>query len=101
MIVKPITDLTQGDFKVFEDSVEQKLKVFKREDIPVSVGIIVDNSGSMRDKRRGVNAAALKFVRTSNPRDEVFIVNFNEEAFLDADFTDNVQLLEEGLEKID
>jgi Ca-activated chloride channel family protein len=98
---KPITDLTQGDFKIFENNVEQPLKVFKREDIPVSVGIIVDNSGSMRDKRKGVNAAALKFVRTSNPRDEVFIVNFNDEAFLDADFTDNMKLLEEGLEKID
>ena len=98
---KPITDLTQGDFKVYENNVEQPLKIFKREDIPVSVGIIVDNSGSMRDKRKGVNAAALKFVRTSNPRDEVFIVNFNDEAFLDTDFTDNMKLLEEGLEKID
>ena len=75
---KPITDLTQGDFKVYENNVEQPLKILKREDIPVSVGIIVDNSGSMRDKRKGVNAAALKFVRTSNPRDEVFIVNFND-----------------------
>jgi Ca-activated chloride channel family protein len=98
---KPITDLAQGDFRVFENDVEQKLKIFKREDIPVSVGIIVDNSGSMRDKRRGVNAAALRFVRTSNPMDEVFIVNFNDEAYLDADFTDNIKLLNEGLEKID
>jgi Ca-activated chloride channel homolog len=98
---KPITDLTQNDFKVYENNVEQKLKVFKREDIPVSVGIVVDNSGSMRDKRKGVNAAALKFVRTSNPMDEVFIVNFNDESFLDADFTDSLKILEEGLEKID
>ncbi|MBI2817951.1 MAG: VWA domain-containing protein [Acidobacteria bacterium] len=98
---RPVTDLAQSDFRVFENGMEQKLKVFKREDIPVSVGIMVDNSGSMRDKRRGVNAAALKFVRTSNPLDEVFIVNFNDEAFLDADFTDNIKLLEEGLEKID
>ena len=98
---RPVTDLQQNHFRVFENGVEQKLKVFKREDLPVSVGIIVDNSGSMRDKRRGVNAAALKFVRGSNTQDEVFIVNFNEEAFLDADFTDNIQLLEDGLEKID
>ena len=98
---KPITDLGEGDFRVFENDVEQKLKVFKREDIPVSVGILVDNSGSMRDKRRGVNAAALKFVQTSNPNDEVFIVNFNDEAYLDADFTDNMKLLQDGLEKID
>src|SRR3990172_9054495 len=98
---RPVTDLKQEHFRVLENNTEQKLKVFKREDIPVSVGIIVDNSGSIRDKRRGVNAAALKFVRTSNPQDEVFIVNFNEEAFLDADFTDSITLLEESLERID
>ena len=98
---KPVADLAAEHFKVFEDKVEQKIKVFKREDIPVSVGIIVDNSGSMRDKRRGVNAAALKFVHSSNEKDEVFIVNFNEEAFLDADYTDSIVLLEEALEKID
>ena len=98
---RPIADLTQGEFKVFENNVEQQIKVFKREDIPVSVGIIVDNSGSMRDKRRGVNAAALKFVHSSNEKDEVFIVNFSDDAYIDTDFTDNIPLLEEGLEKID
>ena len=98
---RPVTDLKQDYFRVWEDNVEQKLKVFKREDVPVSVGIVVDNSGSMRDKRKGVNAAAVKFVQSSNSKDEVFIVNFNDEAFLDTDFTDSVPLLEEGLEKID
>jgi Ca-activated chloride channel homolog len=98
---KPVANLLADDFKVFENGVEQKIKLFKREDIPVSVGIVVDNSGSMRDKRKGVNAAAMKFVQSSNEKDEVFIVNFNEEAFLDADFTDSIPLLEEGLEKID
>jgi VWFA-related protein len=98
---KPVADLTQENFQVLEDGKAQILKIFKREDIPVSVGIVVDNSGSMRDKRKGVNAAALKFVQSSNPNDEVFIVNFNEEAFLDADFTDNMHLLEEALERID
>lgn len=98
---KPVADLKQNEFRVLEDKVEQQLKVFKREDIPVSVGILVDNSGSMRDKRKGVNAAAMKFVKSSNPADEVFIVNFNEEAFLDADFTGNAVLLEDALEKID
>ena len=98
---KPVADLKRNEFRVFENKVEQKLKVFKREDIPVAVGILVDNSGSMRDKRKGVNAAALKFVKSSNPLDEVFIVNFNEESFLDAEFTGNLILLEEALEKID
>lgn len=98
---KPVTGLTREHFKVYENNVEQQLKVFKQEDTPVSVGILVDNSGSMRDKRKGVNAAALQFVRSSHPMDEVFIVNFNDEPFLDTDFTDNLKLLEEGLEKID
>ena len=98
---QPVTDLLQEHFRVYEDKVEQQLNVFKQEDIPVSVGILVDNSGSMRDKRRGVNTAAMRFVRSSNPEDEVFIVNFNDESYLDTDFTDSVQLLEEGLERID
>lgn len=98
---RPVTDLRQEDFRVYEDNVEQDLKLFKQEDIPVSVGILVDNSASMRVKRQGVNAAALKFVRSSNPRDEVFIVNFNDDAHLDTDFTDKIGLLEEGLERID
>jgi Ca-activated chloride channel family protein len=96
-----VTDLQRDNFKVFEDNVEQRIKDFKREDIPVSVGILIDNSGSMRDKRGKVNAAALTLVRNSNPRDEVFVVNFNDEAFLDKDFTSNVEELKEGLEKID
>ena len=98
---KPVTELTQDHFKVYENKVEQQLKIFKQEDTPVSVGILVDNSGSMRDKRKGVNVAALKFVQASHSMDEVFIVNFNDEPFLDTDFTDNLKLLEEGLEKID
>ena len=98
---RPITDLQQEHFRVYEDRKEQQLKVFKQEDIPVSMGILVDNSGSMRNKRRGVNASALQFVRSSNPEDEVFILNFNDESYLDTDFTDSIKLLEEGLERID
>ena len=96
-----VTDLRREHFKVLENNVVQEIKDFRREDIPVSVGILVDNSGSMRDKRPRVNAAALTFVRTSNRNDEVFIVNFNDEAFLDKDFTSNLAELKEGLEKID
>ncbi|MBI3693890.1 MAG: VWA domain-containing protein [Acidobacteria bacterium] len=96
-----VTNLRQSAFRVFENGVEQTLKVFHREDVPVSVGIIVDNSGSMRDKREKVNAAALAFVKASHPQDEVFIVNFNDEAFLDQDFTNSQDLLQDGLKKID
>lgn len=96
-----VTDLTQSDFQVFEDGQQQTLKVFRREDVPVSLGILVDNSGSMRDKRLKVNAAAVDFVKASHPQDEVFIVNFNDEAFLDRPFTHDIALLQDALQRID
>jgi Ca-activated chloride channel homolog len=86
---------------VFENGVPQQIKVFKREDVPVSMGLVIDNSGSMRDKRAKVEAAALALVKDSNPQDEVFIVNFNDEAFLDKDFTNDAKDLQEGLARID
>jgi Ca-activated chloride channel homolog len=98
---KLITNLPQSAFKVFENNVEQPLKTFKREDVPVSMGIIIDNSGSMREKRPKVAAAALELVKASNPQDEVFIVDFNDVAYLDAPFTNNLKKLEEVLDKID
>ena len=96
-----ITDLKREAFKVFENGVEQQVKVFRREDVPVSLGIIVDNSGSMRDKRQKVESAALALVKASNPNDEVFIVNFNDEAFLDVPFTNEIKKMEEGIARID
>jgi VWFA-related protein len=96
-----VPDLKPENFRVFEDKVEQGLAVFKREDIPVSVGLVIDNSGSMRDKREKVNAAALTFVKTSNPQDEVFVVNFNDDFYLDKDFTSDINELKEALERID
>jgi VWFA-related protein len=65
------------------------------------MGIVIDNSGSMREKRNKVNQAALNLVRSSNPKDEVFVVNFNDEYYLDQDFTNNLLKLKEALEKID
>jgi len=65
-----VPGLKQENFRVFEDKVEQKLSVFKQEDVPVSFGLVIDNSGSMRDKRPQVNAAAITFVKTSNQQDE-------------------------------
>jgi Ca-activated chloride channel family protein len=80
-----VPDLKEQNFKVFENKSEQKISVFRREDVPVTLGLVVDNSGSMREKRAQVNAAALTFVKTSNPQDEVFVVNFNDEFYLDLD----------------
>jgi VWFA-related protein len=96
-----LTNLPQSAFQVFENGVQQTIRLFKREDVPVSMGLIVDNSGSMREKRQRVETAALAMVRDSNPQDEVFIVNFNDEAFLDADFTNDAKVLEQGLTRID
>src|SRR5882762_5720016 len=83
---KLITDLPQKAFKVFENGIEQPIKVFKREDVPVSLGIIIDNSGSMKEKRQKVEIASMDLVKASNHDDEVFIVNFNDDAFLDVEF---------------
>jgi VWFA-related protein len=98
---KLLTDLPQKSFKVYENGVEQEIRLFKREDIPVSLGLVIDNSGSMRPKRQQVEAAALQLVKASNPQDQVFIVNFNDEAYLDCPFTNNLAKLEEGVARID
>ncbi len=96
-----VNDLAQDDFHVSEDNVPQNIVSFQHSDIPVSMGILVDNSGSMRDKRAAVNAAALDLVRASNPGDEAFIVNFSDEAFLDQDFTSDINKLRQGLAHIE
>src|SRR5271156_2192544 len=98
---KLLTNLSQESFKIFENGAEQPIKLFRREDVPVSLGIIVDNSGSMHDKRSKVETAALDLVKASNPHDEVFIVNFNDEAYLDVEFTNDAKKLEEGLARLD
>jgi VWFA-related protein len=96
-----ITNLDRAAFTVFEDGKQQSIISFHHVDIPVAMGIVIDNSGSMREKRAKVNQAALNLVRSSNPNDEVFIVNFNDEQYLDQDFTHDLRKLKEALEKID
>jgi len=96
-----VTTLDKNAFTVFEDGKPQSIISFHHIDIPVAMGIVIDNSGSMREKRNKVNQAALNLVRSSNPKDEVFIVNFNDEQYLDQDFTHDLLKLKEALEKID
>ena len=100
---KFVDGLAQDNFRVYEDKIEQKISIFKREDIPVSMGLVIDNSGSMRDKRPRVNEAALTLVQNSNPQDEAFVVNFNDDFYLDLDkdFTNSIPELKEALERID
>jgi Ca-activated chloride channel family protein len=96
-----LMNLQQKAFRVFENGVAQPIKKFLREDVPVSLGLIVDNSGSMDTKRQEVEASALALVKASNTQDEVFIVNFNDEAFLEQPLTGDLKALERGLGKID
>ena len=96
-----ITDLPEAAFHAFEDGVEQRIKIFRREDVPVSMGIIIDNSGSMKEKRQKVETAALDLVKASNRQDEVFVVNFNDEVFRDVDFTSEIGKLEAGVARMD
>lgn len=104
-----VTNLPQSAFQVFEDKVLQRIKLFKREDVPVSLALIIDNSGSMREKRQGVESAALALVKDSNPMDEVIVVNFNDEVYLDTCqqggdtkcFTSDIKVMEHALTKID
>ena len=100
----PVSGLGKDDFQVYEDGVLQQIEYFSHEDIPVTVGLVVDNSGSMRPKRSEVIAAALAFVRSSNPQDQMFVVNFNEHVSFglpaDTPFTDQAAQLQVALSRI-
>jgi len=100
----PVSGLDKNDFQVYEDGMLQSIKYFSREDVPVTVGLVIDNSGSMRPKRADVIAASLAFARSSNPQDQMFVVNFNEKVSFglpaNMAFTDQVAQLEVALSKI-
>jgi len=93
----PAVNLTKTDFRVFEDGVPQTITGFRHEDIAVSIGLLIDSSASMFDKRAAVEKAALDLVRLSNPKDEEFLVDFSSKAYIDADFTSSVDKLQQGL----
>ncbi|HEY6970071.1 MAG TPA: VWA domain-containing protein [Candidatus Angelobacter sp.] len=97
----PVANLKSTDFTVFENDQAQEIIKFNREDVPVSIGVLVDNSGSMREKRQKVSIAVLNLIKASNPNDEVFIVNFSDDAYLDQDFTRDLNLMHEALERLD
>jgi len=96
-----VTNLAETNFAVYEDNQPQKITFFRRQDIPVSIGIVVDNSGSMRTKRAAVTKAVLNLIQASNPQDEVFVVNFNDDPYLDQDFTNQIPPLREALDRVD
>jgi VWFA-related protein len=95
-----VPGLDKSAFSVFENGVPQSVTSFRREDVPVAMGIVVDNSGSMRDKRDKVNQAVMGLIRASNPQDEIFVVNFGQNYYLDQDFTSDANLLQASLHQV-
>jgi Ca-activated chloride channel family protein len=95
-----VPNLDRSAFTVLENGVPQPITSFRRQDVPVAMGIVVDNSGSMRDKRDEVNRAVLNLIRASNPQDEIFVVNFSQNSYLDQDFTSDVNLLQTALHQV-
>jgi VWFA-related protein len=96
-----ISNLKQAEFQIYEDGKPQQITSFHQEHVPVALGVLIDNSGSMRPKREAVNQAALNLVRASHPQDEMFVVNFGEEYYLDQDFTNDEVKLKNALAKIE
>lgn len=92
--------LDKSAFSVYESGVPQTITSFRHEDVPVAMGIVIDNSGSMRDKREKVNQAVMNLIRASNPQDEIFVVNFSQNYYLDQDFTSDVNLLQAALHQV-
>jgi len=92
-----VPNLDKSAFSVSENGMPEVITSFRREDVPVAMGIVIDNSGSMRDKREKVNQAVLNLIRASNPQDEIFVVNFSQDYYLDQDFTSDVKLLQAAL----
>lgn len=95
-----VTGLDRSAFSIYINGVPEPITSFHREDVPVAMGIIVDNSGSMRDKREQVSQAVLNLIRASNPQDEIFVVNFGQTPYLDQDFTSDVNLLQTALHQV-
>lgn len=95
-----ITSLGKDAFSVYQNGHPEAITSFRREDVPVAIGIVVDNSGSMRDKRDKVNAAVLNLIHASNAQDEVFVVNFSQTPYLDQDFTSDLNLLQTALHQV-
>jgi VWFA-related protein len=96
-----VQDLKKEDFQILEDGVPQKILSFQHTDLPVSIAMVVDNSGSMIRKRPSVNKSAMDLIAASNPEDEAFVVNFSDESIIDQDFTSNPALLREGLSHLE
>jgi VWFA-related protein len=92
--------LQKENFKVYEEGVEQNVTFFSQEDVPISLGIVLDTSGSMRSKIDMVNRAALAFIKASNPDDQVFLIGFNDQAELLEDYTNDIDAITDALDNV-
>jgi Ca-activated chloride channel family protein len=95
-----ITSLERNAFTVYQNNTPEPITTFRREDVPVAMGIVIDNSGSMRDKREKVDQTVLNLIRASNPQDEIFVVNVSQNSYLDQDFTSDINLLQAALPQV-
>jgi len=95
-----VSDLKKEDFRIYEDGIAQTISLFSQEDVPVSLGIVIDTSGSMRNKIDNVNKAALAFIKASNPQDEVFLIGFNDQVELLEDYTSDLEAIADALDNI-
>lgn len=89
-----VDGLDKQNFKIYEDGVEQKISAFSSEDVPISIGVLFDVSGSMANKIDRARGAAIEFLRAANPRDEFFLVSFNDHAELTSQFTPSIEELQ-------
>jgi VWFA-related protein len=97
---RSIQTLDRDAFHLYEDGVPQTISSFRHEDLPVSLGILIDSSGSMYSKQAAVVQSSLDLVKLSNPEDEAFLVDFSDETFIDQDFTGDIAKLQQGLSAI-
>ena len=98
---EPVTNLDKGAFTVYENGTRQPIEIFRRDDVPVSMGLLIDNSGSMRSHRAEVESAALALARASNPDDEIFVLNFADHPRIDVPFTSDRHVLETQIARVD
>ena len=96
-----VTTLERDAFTVYENNKRQPITLFRRDDVPVSLELLIDNSGSMRTLRSKVEAATLALARASNPQHEIFVLNFNDKARIDVPFTSDIGVLEAGIARVD
>lgn len=95
-----VTDLPKESFRLFEDNVEQRVTYFGTEDAPISIGVLLDTSGSMGNKMRRSTEAVLTFLNTANPQDEFFLIEFNDRPKLTVPFTSNPDVLYRRIKRV-